>query len=207
MMSSSALRSIWKPATKLSSSVYPWNDEISRCARRRLRSHRVACLATGAWLRAKSYYCARSRFPTFFRIRPVWSRRHSLGTEQLSHDRPRPIDLVVSSQPVKQREVDRSQMPSRQSRRRQHVMPGTQPRSRGGICHGIPLRRTRESQSDTRAIRDARPPTVNRAGDWGRYGPTEFHNASGSCAVAKRCLLYCPTAGGWSVEQAYTSWT
>jgi len=102
------------------------------------------------------------------------------------HDRPRPIDLVVASQPIQQRECNRSQMPAccQSRRRRQHVIPDPQPSTSGSICHGMPLRRTkrmpvRQARSGTRG----RPP-FGRGGEIGRNGSTRSHNASGSAAAA-----------------------
>jgi hypothetical protein len=97
----------------------------------------------------------------------------------------RPIDLVVTREPIEQREVHQVTVPvaCQSRRRRQHVIPDLQPSSRGNICQGMPLRRTKQNTSETRAIRDAWPSTL-RSRWWTGSGSTRSHNAFGSSAPA-----------------------
>jgi hypothetical protein len=103
---------------------------------------------------------------------------HSAEGTTVDH-RPPPIDLLISSQPVEQREVhqiaDAGLLPFAQPPARH---PRSAPESCGSICHGMPPRRTkampvRHARSGTRG----RPP-FGRGGELGRSRSTRSHNAS-----------------------------
>ena len=111
------------------------------------------------------------------------------------HDRARPINWSSRASQSSSAKWIRSNTPAccQSCSRRQHVIPDPHPSSRGSICHGIPLRRTktipvRHARFETRG----RPP-FGRRGGIGKNGSTRSHNGSGSSATAMAVHATSPT--------------
>ena len=78
------------------------------------------------------------------------------------HDRPRPINLVVASEPIQQRKVD--QIPNARLLPIAHPPPARHPRSAPEFLRqhlpGNATAKDKDNAGEARAIRDARPSTL-----------------------------------------------
>jgi hypothetical protein len=102
------------------------------------------------------------------------------------HDRSRPINLIVSSEPIQQREVNEiphaPSLPIAQAAPTRHPRPAAEflrehlPGNAAAKDNKMPMRHAR---SETRG----RPP-FGRRGGVGKNGSTRSHNGSGSSAAA-----------------------
>ena len=85
----------------------------------------------------------------------------------------------------------RCQTPSicQSRRRRQHVMPHPQPKSRGRYSHGMPVRRTNKIPMRALRLGMGGRPRVLGGFTQGRNGSIRVHSPSGNIARAIRCSL------------------